>query len=200
MKSRSFGRSRKMKKATPGGRSDMIFEIDGKRPKIGDHVFIAPTAVIIGNVEIHDGASIWYGTVLRGDMDAIVVGEDTNIQDNCTVHTDYGNPAILGDRVIVGHNAVIHGCIVEDECLIGIGAIVLTGAVVKKHTVVAAGSLILENQSVGPTQLVAGTPATVKRTLSTEDLPRLKKPLENYKHLSLLNFGIRLLDPSKRSE
>ncbi len=172
----------------------MIFEIDGKRPKIGDHVFIAPTAVIIGNVEIHDGASIWYGTVLRGDMDAIVVGEDTNIQDNCIVHTDYGNPAILGDRVTVGHNAVIHGCIVEDESLIGIGAIVLTGAVVKKHTVVAAGSLVLENQSVGPTQLVAGTPAAVKRTLSKEELQVFKKPLENYLHLSKINAKIKRID------
>ncbi len=172
----------------------MIFEIDGRRPKIGGKVFIAPTAVIIGNVEIQDGASIWFGAVLRGDMEAIVVGEGTNLQDNCTVHTDYGKPAVLGNRVTVGHNAVIHGCIVEDECLIGIGAVVLTGATVKKSTVVAAGALVLENQTVGPRQLVAGTPASVKRALSEEEMRLLKKPVENYRHLARLHAGIRRVD------
>jgi len=172
----------------------MIFEIEGKRPKIGNHVFIAPTAVILGNVEIQDGASIWYGAVLRGDMEAIIVGRNTNIQDNCSVHTDYGKPAVLGDRVTVGHNAVIHGCTIEDESLIGIGAVVLTGAVVRTQTVVAAGSLVRENQTVGPGQLVAGAPAAVKRILSPEELHLLNKPVENYLHLSRINARIKRID------
>ncbi len=172
----------------------MIFEIEGKRPKIGGNVFIAPTAVIIGDVEIHDGAGIWYGTVLRGDMESIVVGKETNIQDNCIVHTDDGKPAVIGDRVTVGHNAVIHGCTIEEESLIGIGAIVLTGAVVKTHTVVAAGSVIRENQSVGPAQLVAGTPADVKRILSENELTLLKKPVENYLRLARIHATLRRID------
>ena len=92
----------------------MIIEYKGKTPRIGQNVFIAPTAVIIGDVTIGDNASIWYNAVLRGDMEPIRIGENTNIQDNCMVHTDYGCPAIVGPNVSVGHNAVIHGCTIED--------------------------------------------------------------------------------------
>ncbi len=172
----------------------MIYEVNGKRPRIGKDVFIAPTAVIIGNVELKDGASVWYGTVIRGDMDPIVVGKGTNIQDNCTVHTDYGKPAVIGDGVTLGHHAVVHGCRIEGESLIGIGAVVLNGAVVKPQTVVAAGSLVLENQVAGPRQLLAGTPARVKRTLSEAELERLKKPLRDYAELSRIHAGIRRID------
>ena len=162
----------------------MIFELDGKKPKIGKNVFIAPTAVVIGDVELKNGASIWYGTVLRGDMESIVVGQNTNIQDNCSVHTEDGNPAIIGDDVTVGHNAVIHGCIIENRTLIGIGSVILTGAHVKTGTVVAAGSLVKEGQIVGPNQLVAGSPASVKRELPPETLVRLEKPIADYLYLS----------------
>ncbi|UCG05442.1 MAG: gamma carbonic anhydrase family protein [Desulfobacterales bacterium] len=106
----------------------MILKYKDKKPVIGQNVFIAPTATIIGDVEIKDGASIWYGVVIRGDADKIRIGRNTNIQDNCTIHTDEGLPAIIGNRVSVGHNAVIHGCSIEDECLIGIHAVVLNGA------------------------------------------------------------------------
>lgn len=162
----------------------MIFELDGKKPKIGKNVFIAPTAVVIGDVELKDGASIWYGTVLRGDMESIVVGQNSNIQDNCSVHTEDGKPAVIGDHVTVGHNAVIHGCVIENHTLIGIGSVILTGAHVKTGTVVAAGSLVKEDQIVGPNQLVAGSPASVKRELSPETLIRLEKPITDYLYLS----------------
>jgi len=100
----------------------MILTYEGKTPKIAANVFIAPTAVVIGAVDIQEGASIWYGAVLRGDIAAITVGRNTNIQDNCTVHTEHGHPTVIGAGVTIGHNAVIHGCVIEDDCLISIAA------------------------------------------------------------------------------
>jgi carbonic anhydrase/acetyltransferase-like protein (isoleucine patch superfamily) len=161
----------------------LILSYRGKTPQIDDNVFVAPTAVVIGNVTIHAGASIWYGTVLRGDMEPIVIGEDTNVQDNCTVHTDKGYPAIIGAGVTVGHNAVVHGCMVEDNALIGIGALVLTGSVIGKEAVVAAGAIVREGQRVGVRELVAGTPAKLKRTLTAEEAAVFGKSTANYKQL-----------------
>ena len=146
----------------------MIFEYDGKIPRIGENVYIAPTAVIIGDVEIEDGASVWFGTVLRGDNAVIRLGADSNIQDNCTLHTDKGFPVIIGKRVSIGHNAVIHGCEIEDDCLIAMGAVILNGALIRKGSLVAAQSLIKEEQEVGPYQLAAGIPAQVKKELSKD--------------------------------
>ena len=161
----------------------MLLSYKGKRPTIAENVFIAPTAVVIGDVTIGTGASIWYGTVVRGDMAPIVIGEDTNIQDNCTVHTDKGFPAIIGARVTVGHNAVVHGCTLADNCLVGIGALVLSGAVVAKEAVVAAGSVVREGQQVGPRELVAGTPAKLKRVLTTDEAKAFGGPNKNYRVL-----------------
>lgn len=158
----------------------MIFEYEGKKPKIGKDVFIAATAVIIGDVEIKDNASIWYNAVIRGDMESITIGNHTNIQDNCVVHTDYGKPAVIGSSVTVGHNAVIHGCTIEDNCLIGIGAAVLNGAAVKTGSVVAAGSIVREGQTVGPYHLVAGIPAELKKELSEAHLGMFETAVEHY--------------------
>ena len=156
----------------------MIIEYEGIKPKIGLNVFIAPTATVIGDVEIKDNASIWYGTVLRGDRAPIVIGRNTNIQDNCTVHTDADSPAVIGDNVTIGHNAVVHGCIIEDKCLIGISAAVLSGAVVREGSIVAAGSVVIKKQQIGPYHLVAGVPAKIKNRFkkkSAEDLPQSVK-------------------------
>jgi carbonic anhydrase/acetyltransferase-like protein (isoleucine patch superfamily) len=158
----------------------MIMPYKGKHPDIGPHTFVAPTAVIIGAVRILKGASIWYGTVIRGDKEPIVIGENTNIQDNCTVHTDDGQPTVIGSNVSIGHNAVVHGCRVEDGCLIGIGAVVLSGANIGKGSVIAAGSLVREGQEIGPWQLVAGIPARFKRELTDEDAKRFLKTVEDY--------------------
>jgi carbonic anhydrase/acetyltransferase-like protein (isoleucine patch superfamily) len=153
-------------------------------PTIGKNVFIAPTAVIIGDVTIKDGASIWFNTVLRGDMAPIRVGADTNIQDNCTVHTDFGKPAVIGSRVTVGHNAVVHGCTIDDGCLVGIGAVVLNEAHVKAQTIVAAGSVVREKGVVGPRQLVAGTPAVVKKDLADLPMDRFEQAYRHYLQLA----------------
>lgn len=158
----------------------MILPFNGKTPTIGADVFIAPTAVVIGDVTIGDGSSIWYGTVLRGDMAPIRIGAQTNIQDLTMIHTDYGHPAIVGDRVSVGHRAVVHGCRVEDEALVGIGAVVLNGAVVGRGAVVAAGSVVREGQQVPPGVLVAGIPAVVKRRIEGEAAELFRLPYQNY--------------------
>ena len=104
-------------------------------PTIGLNIFIATTATVIGDVEIKDNASIWYGTVLRGDRAPIVIGANTNVQDNCTVHTDADSSAVIGENVTIGHNAVVHGCVREERCLIGISAVVLSGAVIKEGSI-----------------------------------------------------------------
>jgi carbonic anhydrase/acetyltransferase-like protein (isoleucine patch superfamily) len=158
----------------------MIIEYNQIVPTIGDNVFIAPTAVIIGDVIIGDGASIWFNTVLRGDMAPIRIGANTNIQDNCTIHTDFGKPAIIADHVTVGHNAVVHGCTIDAGSLVGIGAIVLNGAHVMAQTVVAAGAVVREGARVGPRQLVAGAPAVVKKDLADLPLDRFERSVEQY--------------------
>lgn len=162
----------------------MLVEYKGKKPIIGKNVFIAPTAVIIGDVTIGDNASIWFGTVLRGDMAAITIGENSNIQDNCTIHTDMGIPCVIGNNVAVGHNAVVHGCTVEDNCLIGINAVVLNRALIQHGSVVAAGSVVLEGQSVGPYHMVTGAPAKLKRELNEELFKKFSRPIKGYLTLS----------------
>jgi carbonic anhydrase/acetyltransferase-like protein (isoleucine patch superfamily) len=162
----------------------MIFSYNGQHPRIGKNVFIAPTAVVIGDVDIADGASVWYGAVLRGDMDPIRVGRNTNIQDNCTVHTDFGHPVHIGAGVTIGHNVVVHGCTIEDDCLIGLGALILTDAVIRRGSLVAAGSVVKEGQEVGPDSLAAGVPARVKRALTSDEKNGLERATQVYLDLS----------------
>jgi carbonic anhydrase/acetyltransferase-like protein (isoleucine patch superfamily) len=169
----------------------MILEFNGHTPKIGKNVFIAPTAMVIGKVEIKDNANIWYGTVLRGDMAAITVGEGTNIQDNCTIHTDYDAPAMIGNNVTVGHNAVVHGCTVEDNCLIGINAVVLSHAWIKTGSVVAAASVVKHGQVVGPFHLVAGVPASMKKELSESTVENRKETARHYIELAREHMSIK---------
>lgn len=162
----------------------MLIDYRGKRPTIGRDVFIAPTAAIIGDVTIGDGASVWYGAVIRGDLASISIGENTNIQDNCTLHVDIEVPAVIGSDVTIGHNAVIHGCTVEDGSLIGINAVVLNHAHIKSGSIVAAGAVVKEGQTVGPNHLVAGTPAVFKKDLSGISPDRLEGPVKDYLMLS----------------
>ncbi len=167
---------------TRGG--SMILAYKDKHPKIATDAFVAPTATIIGDVEIAAGASIWYGAVLRGDLAAVRVGADTNIQDNVTVHTDVGKPTHIGRHVTVGHNAVVHGCTIEDSALIGMNAVVLSGAHVKTGCVIAAGAVIKEGQAVGPYHLMAGMPAVCKKELSPEIIEVLDLSVDEYLELA----------------
>ncbi|MCX4432253.1 MULTISPECIES: gamma carbonic anhydrase family protein [Streptomyces] len=147
----------------------LIMGIGGKDPQVDPDAFTAPMSVVIGDVTLHAGASVWYGAVLRADFGPIVIGADSNIQDNCTLHVDPGFPITVGERVSVGHNAVLHGATVEDDCLIGMGATVLNGAVIGAGSLVAAQALVPQGMQVPPGSLVAGVPAKVKRPLTEEE-------------------------------
>lgn len=147
----------------------LIAGVGGKEPAIDPTAFVAPTAVVLGEVTMAAGASVWYHTVLRADGGPIVIGADTNIQDNCTVHVDLGSPVSIGARVSVGHNAVLHGCTVEDDVLVGMGAAVLNGAHIGTGSLVAAQALVPQGMRVPPGSLVAGVPAKVKRELTEEE-------------------------------
>ncbi|MFD8912116.1 gamma carbonic anhydrase family protein [Streptomyces sp. NPDC059575] len=147
----------------------LIVGIGGKEPKIDPDAFVAPMASVIGDVTLGAGASVWYGAVVRGDAERIAVGADANVQDNVTLHADPGFPLTVGERVSIGHNAVVHGATVEDDCLIGMGATVLNGAVIGAGSLVAAQALVPQGMVVPPGSLVAGVPAKVKRALSEEE-------------------------------
>jgi carbonic anhydrase/acetyltransferase-like protein (isoleucine patch superfamily) len=152
----------------------MKTRLNGKEPELDAGAFAAPTSVLIGEVTMAAGSSVWYHTVLRADCGPIVLGADSNIQDNCTVHVDFGFPVTVGERVSVGHNAVLHGCTVEDDVLVGMGATVLNGARIGAGSLVAAQALVPQGMQVPPGSLVAGVPAKVKRQLTDEERETIK--------------------------
>lgn len=147
----------------------LISGVGGREPDVDPGAFTAPTAVVLGAVSIEAGASVWYHAVLRADFGPIRIGADSNIQDNCTVHADPGFPVTVGRRVSVGHNAVLHGCTVEDDVLVGMGATVLNGAHIGAGSLIAAQALVPQGMRVPPGSLVAGVPAKVKRELTAEE-------------------------------
>ncbi|MGW2704829.1 gamma carbonic anhydrase family protein [Streptomyces sp. NPDC001340] len=147
----------------------LIVGFGGKEPQVDPGAFVAPTASVIGDVTLRAGASVWYGAVVRGDVETITVRADANVQDNVTLHADPGFPVSVGERVSIGHNAVVHGATVEDDCLIGMGATVLNGAVIGAGSLVAAQALVPQGMVVPPGSLVAGVPAKVRRELSEEE-------------------------------
>ncbi len=153
-------------------------------PSLAVDVFIAPGAHVIGRVTIGTGSSVWFNAVIRGDMAEIIIGAETNIQDNVTVHVDYDQPVRIGSRVTVGHNAILHGCIVEDEVLVGMGAIILNGAVIGHGSLIAAGSLITPGTVIPPRSLVMGFPAKKVRELTADQLPAAEGMYRHYAALS----------------
>ena len=151
--------------------------------KIGRECFIAASATLIGDVTIGNRVAIMDGAVLRGDLNRIVVGDDSNIQDNATVHTEIDHPAIIGKSVSVGHNAVVHGSLVRDYVIVGMGALTLNGANVNSGSVIAAGSVVQQNFTVPEMSLVAGVPATIKRTGDHNLMEYARKNAESYSRL-----------------
>ena len=158
----------------------VILPFDGHEPDISADAWVAPNASVIGKVRIAADANVWFGAVLRGDIDEIVLGPGSNLQDNVVVHTELGSPTVIGAGVSVGHGAVVHGCRIEDGCLIGMNATVLNGAVVGADSLVAAGAVVLEGTIVPPRSLVAGVPAKVRRELSDEEVAGLHGNSERY--------------------
>ncbi len=171
----------------------MIKPFQKLHPQVHETAFIAENAIIIGDVEIGEQASVWYGSILRGDVNYIRIGNRTNIQDASVIHvSSKTHPTILEDEITVGHRVTLHGCYVETGCLIGIGAIILDGVRVGEKSLVAAGSLLTPNTIIPPRSLVMGTPAKVKRELNDEEIANLEKSWRNYVLLSQIyqNFII----------
>ena len=165
----------------------LILPFDGHHPVIADSAWVAPTATLIGHVHLGDEASIFYGAVLRADVDSITIGARSNLQDNVTVHCDAGRPAVVGTGVSVGHAAVLHGCVIEDDCLVGMSATVLNDAVVGAGSLIAAGAVVLEGSIIPPGSLVAGVPANVLRALTEEERAQLKDNATRYETLAALH-------------
>lgn len=150
--------------------------------------FIADKAVLIGRVIIKKGASIWYNAVLRADIADIVIGEYSNIQDNCVVHVDYDTPTIVGDHVTVGHGAILHACKIGNNTLIGMGAVVLDRAIIPDNCLVAAGALVPPGKTFPEGTLILGNPARVARTLTPEEIEHLHQHALSYYHLWQKNY------------
>ncbi|MEK9773381.1 MAG: gamma carbonic anhydrase family protein [Opitutae bacterium] len=152
----------------------------GEEPMYGPDVFVAPTAVVLGDVQMDEGASLWYGGVLRGDINSIKIGKGSNLQDGVIGHLADDHPLVVGKYVTVGHGAVIHACEIGDECLIGMNSTILDGAKIGPQTVVAAGSLVPKGMKVPAGSLVVGVPALIKRKLSEEERKQIRKWAEKY--------------------
>ncbi|MET0590505.1 MAG: gamma carbonic anhydrase family protein [Naasia sp.] len=158
----------------------VLIPFNGHEPRIGTGVFIAPTAAVIGDVALGDGAGVYYGAVLRGDSAEISIGTGSNVQDNVVVHADPGFPARIGTGVSIGHSAVVHGCTIEDDCLVGMNATVLNGAVIGTGSLIAAGAVVLEGTVIPPRSLVAGVPGKVRRQLTDDEVAGVRRNAENY--------------------
>lgn len=163
-----------------GGMRAFVKAIDGVEPQVSEASFLAPGAVLLGKVELGRGSSVWYGCILRGDDERIVLGEDCNVQDGSVLHADPGEPAILGDRVSLGHGAIVHGATIADDVLIGMRAVVLNGAHVGSGSVVAAGAVVRPGTQVPPGSLVAGVPAKVRRETGPAERDMIERTTQEY--------------------
>ncbi|MEM6911932.1 MAG: gamma carbonic anhydrase family protein [Verrucomicrobiota bacterium] len=166
------------------------------QPKIDPSAFIAPSADLIGRVTVEEKASIWYGAVLRGDIEAIHIGAHSNVQDGSVIHLESQRGTHVGEYVTVGHKALLHACEVQDECLIGMGAIVMDHSVIGEQSLVAAGTLVLKHTIVPPGSLVLGSPARVVRPLSPEERASLKPWAEKYVRVSRKYLDRKSASPS----
>jgi len=157
-----------------------LIALDGKTPRLGSRVLVADGAVLVGDVELGDDSSVFYNAVLRGDLAPIRIGKRTNIQDNVTVHVSTGMGVVVGDEVTVGHNAVLHACTIDDNVMVGMGAIVMDGAHIKKNCIVGAGAVVTQGREFPENSLVLGAPAHVVRELTTEELEGVRGGVERY--------------------
>ena len=159
----------------------MIISFNGKYPKIHKSCFVAESADVIGDIVLESNSSIWFGSVVRGDMHYIKIGSRTNIQDNCTIHvtTDI-NPTVIGREVTIGHNVVVHGCTIEDRCLVGMGAIIMDGAVIGEGSLIGAGALISPGTIIPPRSLVVGLPGKVIRETTDEEMDEIIDRAQHY--------------------
>jgi len=157
-----------------------IAELDFGKPRIDDEAFVAPTAVVVGAVTMGPHSSIWYGAVARADADQIEIGEGSNVQDGCTLHSDEGFPLLIGKGVTVGHRVVLHGARVDDDVLVGMGSIVMNGAHIGSGSIVAAGAVVTPGTVVPPNSVVGGIPAKVLRAATDDDMAHIRGNAASY--------------------
>mgnify|MGYP003688013431 CR=1 FL=1 len=157
----------------------MIYDLEEHTPKIDPKSWVAHNAVIIGRVELKKNSNVWFNTTIRGDLEPIIIGENSNVQDGSVIHTDPGCPVTVGKGVTLGHMVMLHGCTIEDDCLIGIGSTILNKAKIGKNSIIGAHSLITENKIIPERSLVLGSPGKVIRQVTDEEINHIK---ENAKH------------------
>ncbi|MEH6775611.1 MAG: gamma carbonic anhydrase family protein [Cereibacter changlensis] len=170
----------------------MIYALDGVSPQVAEDTWVAPDANLIGKVMIETGASVWFGATLRGDNEEIRVGQGSNVQENCVLHTDMGFPLTIGENCTIGHKAMLHGCSIGAGSLIGMGATVLNGARIGRGCLIGAGALITEGKEIPDFSLVKGAPGKVVRDLSEEEIARLLRSAESYRaNMRRFRAGLR---------
>lgn len=162
----------------------MIRPYRGRLPTLSESAYVDSSAQVIGDVELGDEVSIWCNTTIRGDVNSIRIGDRSNVQDNCCLHVDRDKPLVIGEGVVVGHSVTLHGCFIEDECLIGMGATVLSGAKIGAGSIVAAKALVLEGAAFPPGSLLMGAPARVRRPVSDDERERIRRNCASYVKLS----------------
>ena len=172
-----------------------IYQFGDERPVVSESAWVADSAQVMGRVTLADGASIWYGAVLRGDNDHIRIGLNSNIQDGSVLHADVGKPLVVGENVTVGHQVMLHGCTIGDESLIGIGAVVLNGAKIGKNCLVGAGALVTEGKEFPDGSMIIGAPAKAVRELTPEQIEGLRQSALHYiENARRFKQGLRRID------
>ena len=172
-----------------------IYELDGVAPQVAGSAWVADSAQVMGKVVLGQDASVWFGTVVRGDTECITIGAGSNVQDASVLHADFGQPLVIGERVTVGHQVMLHGCTVGDESLIGIGAVILNGAKIGRNCLVGAGSLVTEGKEFPDGSMILGSPARVVRQLTPEQIEGLRQSARNYMdNARRFKAGLRKLD------
>ena len=157
-----------------------LYELDGVAPQVAESAWVADSGQVMGPGVLGEDSSVWFGAVLRGDTETITVGRGSNVQDASVLHADHGFPLVIGERVTVGHQVMLHGCTIGDESLIGIGAVVLNGAKIGKHCLVGAGALVTEGKEFPDGSMIIGSPAKAVRQLSPEQIAGLKRSAQHY--------------------
>lgn len=172
-----------------------IYELDGVAPQVAASAWVAGSAEVMGDVRLGEDASVWFATVVRGDCESISIGAGSNVQDASVLHADIGQPLVIGERVTVGHQVMLHGCTIGDESLIGIGAVVLNGARIGKNCLVGAGSLVTEGKEFPDGSMILGSPARVVRQLTPEQIEGLRTSARHYmENARRFKAGLRQLD------
>ena len=162
----------------------MKLQFNGVAPSINENAYVSESVDIIGDVKVEENVSIWFGTRLRADMNKIVIGANSNIQENAVVHVDIESPVIIGENVTIGHSAIIHGCNISNNVLVGMGSIILNNAKISKNSIVGAGALVTQSKEFEEGVLILGNPAKAVRKLSEEEIKSIKRSADNYVALS----------------